>query len=311
MGWRRAWLWLGGIGAAALTAGLGLAHRGSHPAQSASARVVRDMTGREVRIPSQPVRVLSLCTSATDTLLRLGQGERLAAIDEYSKVVPGTDGFPSVGKGAAISREEVIARRIDMAFVWWFQDDVVATLEQMSIPCVKISDVRLAEVDGMIRFVAECMNCPHGARRLVAALSPATRPAGGPARPRVYLEMYGPFKTVGGDCYVNDLLEHAGLSNIVSERNGGLLLAREELIQADPDVVLFVSEFASAKSIAERAGMEGLRAVQAGRVYPLERRWLVAGAGWPDAVAAIRAAAIPEDAPGSGGQTVTEKTNAQ
>ena len=311
MGRPHVWLWIGAIGAAVLIAGLGLTHFAAPPTQSTSSRVVHDMNGREVRIPSQPAHILSLCTSATDTLLRLGQGKRLAAIDEYSKVVPGTEGFPLVGKGAAISREEIIARRIDLAFVWWFQDDVIATLEQISVPCVKISNVRLSEVDAMIRFVADCMNCPHEAQRLVAALNPTTQPAAGPARPRVYLEMYGPFKTVGGDCYVNDLLEQAGLSNIVSERTGGLLLSREELIQADPDVVLFVREFTSAKSIAERAGLAGLRAVQAGRVYPLDRRWLVAGAGWSDAVAAIRAAATHDKSPVSGGQTVTEKTNAQ
>jgi len=159
--------------------------------------------------------------------------------------------------------------------------------------------------------VAECMNCPREAERLIATLNPATRPADALAQPRVYLEMYGPFKTVGGDCYINDLLEQAGLSNIVGERKGGLLLSREELIQADPDAVLFVSEFASAQSIATRTGLDGLRAVRKGRIHPIDRRWLVAGAGWPEAVDAIRAATKCDDPPGSADHMVGERTNAQ
>lgn len=252
--------------------------------------MIRDMTDRQVRVPFTANRVLSLCTSATDTLIRLGQTQRMAAVDEYSRIVPGAQAIPTVGKGSAISREQIIARGIDLAFVWWFQDDVAATLEQLSIPCVRISDIRLEQINRLIECVGECMGCQAEATRLVAALPvaasmPATEP-----QTTVYLEMYGPFKTVGQDCYVNDLLRQAGFRNVITDRKGGLLISAERLIQADPSVVLFVNEFASAQAISDRAGMRDLRAVREGRVHAIDRRWLVAGAGWPQAVEEIRKA---------------------
>lgn len=282
-------LTVAGLGLIVLTGLAGGCRKMSSVPASQPARTVRDMTDREVRIPLQPARVLSLCTSATDTLIRLGQGQRLAAIDEYGRVVPGTELVPTVGKGSAVSREQVIAKKIDLAFVWWFQDDVVATLEQLSIPCVRIRDLRLKQISSMLRLIGECMGCSGGAESLIASMPQINSPAVD-SPTTVYLEMYGPFKTVGRDCYANDLLQQAGLTNIVAEPQGGLLVSAEKLIQADPSVILFVQEFTSASALSARAGLQDLRAVRTGRVYPIERRWLTAGAGWPLAVEQIRKA---------------------
>ncbi|MGQ9651549.1 MAG: ABC transporter substrate-binding protein [Phycisphaerae bacterium] len=269
---------------------LGVTKRSGISRTSPQTRMIRDMTDRQVRVPVAPTRVLSLCTSATDTLIRLGQSQRVAAVDEYSRIVSGAQAIPTVGKGSAISREQLIAKGIDLAFIWWFQDDAAATLEQLSIPCVRISDVRLEQVNRLIECVAECMGCRAEAERLVNSLpAVASRPAPEP-QTTVYLEMYGPFKTVGQDCYVNDLLRQAGFRNIITDRKGGLLISAEQLILADPSVILFVSDFASAQAISARAGMHDLRADKDGRVHAIDRRWLVAGAGWPQAVEEIRKA---------------------
>ena len=66
-------------------------------------REVVDMTSRTVRIPQRPTRILSLCTSATDAIVTLDAGDRLVAIDEFSRIVPGAERAAVVGKGGAIS----------------------------------------------------------------------------------------------------------------------------------------------------------------------------------------------------------------
>ena len=81
--------------AAALVCGCG--RDGAGARQATAVRSVRDATGREVQIPVQPTRVLSLCTTVTDTLARLGLLDRLAGMDEYSKVVPGTERVAILG----------------------------------------------------------------------------------------------------------------------------------------------------------------------------------------------------------------------
>ena len=254
-------------------------------------REIRDMAQRTVRIPREPARVLSLCTSATDTMLAIGETNRLAAIDEYSRIVPGTTGITVIAKGSAISREEVIARRIDLAFVWWYQSDAIRMLEDLNVPVVQMRSGRATEVPAMIRLVGESLNRREAADRLAveiekylqdrqSVLSPA---------PRIYLELYGPFKTSGSGTYVNDLIQLAGGSNIAAEAMGSVLLSRERLIQANPDRILFVGDQNDTTAIERRDGLGALDAVKAGRIYPIDRYWLVAGANLPQSVGKLRA----------------------
>lgn len=250
-------------------------------------RTVVDSTGRPVPIPADPQRVLSLCTTVTDTLLRLDQGHRLAGIDEYSRVVPGADTFPVLGKGSALSREQVLARGIDLAFIWWFQEEVAHLLADLDVPFVRIRCQRAAELPATLRLIGECLNIRPVAEALAVSLEPhlarsARTPD--PTAPRVYLELYSPFKTAGSDSYLGDLLELAAARNVAVEARGALLLSAESLLEADPDIVLLIRDFATVAGFSQRTGMSRLRAVESDRVYLLDRYVLVAGAGLPDAV---------------------------
>ena len=150
-------------------------------------REVVDTTGRTVRVPADPQRILSLCTSASDTLVALGETGRLAAIDEYGRVVPGVEKAVVIGKGSAISREQVLALRIDLAFVWWYQDDAAAMLDGLGVPVVRIRTGRAAEVPAMIRLVGDCLNRQTAAEPLARRWRsswprpPRTRPQPGRA----------------------------------------------------------------------------------------------------------------------------------
>jgi len=258
-------------------------------------RTVADMTSRSVRIPAAPARILSLCASVTDTIVRLGQSARLAAIDEYGRIVPGAKHAVSVGKDSVLSREQILAKNIDLAFVWWYQDAAAKTLEDLSVPVVRVRGSRTADVPGMIRLVGDCLGLCGQADRLAARVEgrlrrASSRPVAAARTPRVYVELYGPFKTVGRDSYLNDLLDLAGAENVAGGACGSVLLSAERLIAADPDVILFVQGFSNRADIHGRPGMKELRAVREGRVLPMDRYWLVAGAGLPEAVGRLQAA---------------------
>jgi iron complex transport system substrate-binding protein len=258
-----------------------------------TSRAITDMTGQHVAIPALPHRILSLCTTATDTVLALGAKDSLAAIDEYGLVVPGTQKIPVVAKGSAVSRESVMAMKIDLAFIWWYQDDVAATLHDLSIPVVRIRSGRASELPATIRLVGQCVNAPDSAETLATkietflARSAATLTANSP---QVFLELNGPFKTMGGDTYTNDLLELAGLRNIAADAKGSVLLSAERLTQADPDAILVVGSSNDLTALVQRPGFSELRAVRQKRVFALDRYWLVAGPNLPQSVARIRAA---------------------
>jgi iron complex transport system substrate-binding protein len=257
----------------------------------ARAGEVADSTGRTVAVPENPRHILSLCTSVTDTLLRLGAGDRLAGIDEYSRVVPGATNLAVLGKGGAISREQVLARNVDLAFVWWFQDDAAQLLADLQVPTVKIRCGRADEVPVTIRLIGRCAGLTDAAGRLadgVAAQLESLRRTSATNGPRVFLELYSPFKTAGRDSYLNDLIELAGGRNVAAAASGSILFSSEQLLAADPQCVILLSGFGTPEQFARRAGLEHLSAVRSNRVYILDRYCLVAGAGLPEGVAALR-----------------------
>ena len=252
-------------------------------------REVVDMTSHTVRIPKRPARILSLCTTTTDTLVALGAVDRLVAIDEFSRIVPGTERAAVVGKGGAISREKVVELGVDLAFVWWYQDDAAATLADLGVPVVRIRSVRANELPGEIRLIGQCLGCSEAAElsaKQVSEFLARVKPA--KSERRVYIELYGPLKTVGRRTYIGNLLELAGGQNVAGDAAEGVLLSAEKLIEADPDVILCVGEPADATVFASRPGMDGLRAVRQGCVRSVDRRWLVAGPHIAESVEKIR-----------------------
>jgi iron complex transport system substrate-binding protein len=281
-----------GLAGAILAGAAALAIRGGAAADHVAPKAVRqvlDMTSRTVRLPARPTRILSLCTSAADAIVALGAGDRLVAIDEFSRIVSGSERAAVVGKGGAVSREKVVELGVDLAFVWWYQDDAAATLADLGVPVVRIRSVRANELPGEIRLIGQCLGCSEAAElsaKQVSEFLARVKPA--KSERRVYIELYGPLKTVGRRTYIGNLLELAGGQNVAGDAAEGVLLSAEKLIEADPDVILCVGEPADATVFASRPGMDGLRAVRQGCVRSVDRRWLVAGPHIAESVEKIR-----------------------
>ncbi|MHB8051144.1 MAG: ABC transporter substrate-binding protein, partial [Coriobacteriia bacterium] len=79
-----------------------------------------------------------------------------------------------------------------------------------------------------------------------------------------------PLFTAGSDTLLNDLIEHAGGENVVTEA-GYVAYSVEQLVQADPAVYLATKGSMSDPSdIAGRPGFNSLTAVKGERVYLLD-----------------------------------------
>jgi iron complex transport system substrate-binding protein len=156
---------------------------------------------------------------------------------------------------------------------------------------VKLRCRRAAEVPAMIRLVGERLGATNAANALAQNVADKLQRLAPPATadgPRVYFELYSPFKTSGRESYLNDLIELAGARNIAADAAGSVLLSSERLLAADPQCVVLVAGFGTPEQFARRGGLAGLSAVKAHRVFLLHRYCLVAGAGLPDGVAALR-----------------------
>jgi iron complex transport system substrate-binding protein len=251
---------------------------------------ITDITGRKVNTPARVERVLTTCTSVTDTLLRLKQKQIIAGCDEYSIMFPEMSGVAVLAHGGSISRENVIASRIDLAFIWWYQDEMAEQLANLNIPVVRIKLNSAKDIPQLLRLVGRCVNQKESSEKMAIEIEQYLSQTANNQTlvcPTVYWELYTPFRTAGADSYLNDLLQLAGGVNLVSTP-GSLQFSAERLLQSNPEVVLLVDGYATATEFASRTGLSGLSAVKNNRVYCVPKQVLVAGAGLPVSVAVIR-----------------------
>lgn len=248
--------------------------------EGASRRII-DMTGRPVSLPAKPGRVFSTCTAVTGIITRLGESARLAAIDEYGKIVPGTSRIEVAGKGSAISREKIMQIEPDLAFIWWYQEDLGHMLGQLGVPVVKVKSVRLCSLSELYSLVGDALGVSGKSCALCAEieilLKERRNKAADTARPVVYLELYSRYRTCGNGTYAGDLLEAAGLSNAAQPATGNIIMSAEELIRKDPEIILYVEGFGTAEEIASRPGLACTGAVKRNNIFSLDRFCLTAG----------------------------------
>ncbi len=232
------------------------------------------------------VKILSLCAAANDILIRSGQADKLAAIDQFGRIVPGTEKIPVVGRGSAVSLEKIVELKITHAIVWDYQ-------RHMSLPkgveMLVIPVLRLGNYPETVRKICALAGVPRAAEPLIVEFREKTRPtAAAEEPPRVYVELYSPFKTTGRESYINDLIQLAGGDNIAAGMKLSGTINIEQVIQKSPEIIIFIDGFGSKEEIANRPGFKSLPAVRDNRIYAVDRKYFVAGLNPGEAVDVLK-----------------------
>src|SRR5262249_45138711 len=82
---------------------------------------------------------------------------------------------------------------------------------------------------------------------------------------KAYVELDAGQWTVGGNSYLNDILQIIGLSNIFAERNEPyLMVTMESIVSRDPDIVISLNR--TREDYASSPAWQVLRAVKEGRM---------------------------------------------
>ncbi len=241
-------------------------------------RVLVDSAGREVKVPQQVVRLVSLSPSATEILFAIGAGEWLVGVDDFSN-------FPAAAK----ELERLGSFTPDLERIVAMEPDLVVAAEIVSSEIVEqltTAGVSVWIVDSPdVRGVAESIRRLGGAlRRESTAEAVATDlegrlerlieiVAGLTDRPRVFYELDAsdPMKpfTVGPGNFVNDLLTLAGAANVFADASVPFPQVGFELILArDPELsILADGAFGiTAESVKGRTGWDALSAVRDDRI---------------------------------------------
>jgi iron complex transport system substrate-binding protein len=238
---------------------------------------VTDMAGREVTIPAEPQRIVSLAPSITEILYALNLGDRVAGVTEFCNYPPEATEKPKVGGFSDVSTEKLLEAQPDLVIVASIHiAQVVPELEKLGLPVLVVDAHDFPGVLESIRLVGKVTGTEKAAGALTAQMQEradqVTQAVAGRPRPRVYWELDSTLWTVGPGSFVQDLIERAGGENIAANAEAAWVqLSAEAIIAADPEIIFLADHpfGESAETVKARPGWEKISAVVNGRIVEL------------------------------------------
>lgn len=231
---------------------------------------VTDDLGRSVTLRQEPKRIIAMLPSHTETLIAIGAGDRLVAVDRYSNYPRAvTDRLPKVGSAFQPNLEAIVALKPDL---------VLADESSGSRLTDKLAAAGLTvyggtaqtynEVFEKIAVLGKLTNREASATRLVTGmrndLNALQRSVAGRPKVSVYYEVDPSPYSVGPNSFIGTLIAKAGGSTIVPAALGYFPKIDPELIvKSNPQVVIGVT----LPDARKRPGWTGLSAVRQSRVY--------------------------------------------
>ena len=240
-----------------------------------------DEAGREVRVPDEPQRIVSLAPSITEMLFALGLADRVKGVTEFSTYPPEAAAKTRVGSYIRLNAERILDLAPDLA-VGTVDGNKLGLVELLEDAGVAVYAVNPRSVDGMIRTVEElgvvCGVQERGkalARELRARLDRVVARTQAKRRPRVFLQInIRPIMSVNRNTLHHDVIRLAGGENITADHEVPYpRLSLEEVLDEAPDVILISSmERGGAFEEARNAWFQWntIPAVQSGRVHLID-----------------------------------------
>lgn len=245
----------------------------------------RDASGALVALPARPSRIVSLIPSVTELLFALGLEERIAGVTIFC-----SEPRDRVAKKTKVGREkdpdpariQALAPDLVIANIEENRRDVVDALRAAGVPVWVTFPRTVAQGIALVRELGDLTDTAPVARALAESLEAAharvTARIGGRGRARVFCPIWrGPYMTINGDTYVNDVLWTCGGANVFAgsaDRYPTITL--EDVRAAEPDVILLPDEpyrFRAAH-LADFTPLTDVPAVRAGRIHLVDGKLL-------------------------------------
>ena len=250
-----------------------LASAGSPTAAATAAFpvTVNDFQDRAVTIPKRPERIVSIGPSITEFLFALGAGPRVVGADDYSDEPAAAKTLEKVG-GIKVNFEKVVALKPDLVLTVKFSDGTIEKLTSAGLLVMVVDPQSTSDIARTATLLGRTVGAEGDAmardiQKKVDDVRAKTATAS--TMPRVYHEIDAsdPTKifTVGPGSYINDLIVIAGGTNIAAKAATAYpQLSAEEILRADPEVIVLAAADYSAKpeEVSARAGWSAITAVK-------------------------------------------------
>lgn len=238
---------------------------------------VLDSYNREVAIESEPMRVISVAPSITETIFALGAGEKLVGRTDYCEYPQEAQNVESIGSLMEPNIEKIIDLKPDLVIAsTHFKEDVLKKLEETNVKVVVLyGEESFDGVYEVIGKLGEVLDKKNEATDIVTDMKRRVENVQTRVedldKPEVYYVVgfgeYGDF-TAGGDTFIGQIIELAGGKNAASDVEGWKY-SLESLVDKDPNILICSMYDNTKEKLMETNGYKELTAVKEGKLYEI------------------------------------------
>jgi len=240
---------------------------------------ITDGMGREVTIESEPMTIVTMAPSMTETIYALGLGDRLVGRTDYCNYPEAALSVGSIGSLREPNLEAIIALNPDLILMSTHaSEEVLAKLDEAGLKTAVLTAQE--SFDGIYEIVnqtAMLFNVADKATELVSAMqadvTTVLELVKDVEKKSVYYVVgfgeYGDY-TATGDTFIHEMLEMAGGTNIAADGESWSYNL-ETIIEKDPEYII-CSELSDTKATLEQTeGYMELTAIKEGRLVEINQ----------------------------------------
>jgi iron complex transport system substrate-binding protein len=245
-------------------------------------RTVTDGLDRKVSLSETPERVVTTIVSTTEIVLDLGLDERLVGVPNLTKYLSYVPELQEMAKqkekvgGFKLSMEKIAALNPDLVIVdASAQKDAVSKLEDLGATVYAAGSKNIDEVRETILEIGYLTGTEDRAQEVVGNMAYKEvqlkeAVSNLEDRKETFYTISKRMYTVGGNTFVGQALELAGLTNVFSDLSGYKPVSTEEIIERDPELIIATEDMGlSVENLKKEAGLENVKAVKTGNVLLL------------------------------------------
>ncbi len=237
---------------------------------------------REVMITEEPMKIVSLAPSVTETLFAIGAGDKLVGRTDYDTYPEAVNEITSVGSLSDPSIEAIVELAPDLVIAsTHFKEEVLEKLEEVDIPVVVLIEQESFEgTYELIRKAGKITNTEDEANQVVAGMEGLVADVLDRVKDRTPVSVYyvvgfgeyGDF-TATGETYISGMLEMAGGVNIAKDATGWSY-SIEKVVEQKPEVLLCSAYFGAKDGIMAANGYKDLDAVKNGKLIEVDNNMI-------------------------------------
>jgi iron complex transport system substrate-binding protein len=242
----------------------------------------------EVQAPGRyPRRIVCLTEETTETLYRLGLGDRVVGVSGYTVRPPEAREKPRVSAFLNARFDRIAALEPDLVLAFSdLQADIAAELIRRGHNVVAFNQRSVAEILQMIHVLGGIVGASREAERLAGELEDGLEAvrrsaAGFPRRPRVFFEEWDD-PLISGIRWVDELIEIAGGDPVFPALRTAAL-ARDRIVRPEavpperPDVILasWCGKRVRKATILQRPGWADVPAIRRGHVWEIKSSYIL------------------------------------